>query len=203
MPGSFLSLDNQKVHGKSPFCRACARDLVTHSPDSPARGEGLELLILHELEARHALELALRAPAGARVVLALAFLAEVARLEKGAAGAGDLLHATLLDEGAADGALALLGRQILALPALAAEAGGEEIAQEIGFVAVARGIARIGDDADALEHARLVEQAAQHHRKIIDLGAGIFFDLGREIIGLRPIFQLVVIAKIDLAQAAR
>src|SRR6185312_12221072 len=44
MPGSFLSLDNQKVHGKSPFCRACARDLVTHSPDSPALGgEGIFL----------------------------------------------------------------------------------------------------------------------------------------------------------------
>ena len=39
--------------------------------------------------------------------------------------------------------------------------------------------------------------------KAIDLGAGIFLDLHRQIVGLGPVFELVVIAEIDLAQAVR
>src|SRR5215510_5048883 len=65
-----------------------------------------------------------------------------------------------------------------------------------------RGVARIADDADALEDAVVVEARRQHDWKVEHLGAGEFSDLGRELIGLRPVFELVVVTEINFAQAA-
>src|SRR5262249_8287357 len=99
--------------------------------------------------------------------------------------------------------LAILGRQVDAIPVLAAIAGIEEIAQQIGLLAIARGVARIADDPDALEDAVVVETSRQHDWEVEHFRTGKFSDLGRELIGLRPVFELVVVAEINLAQAAR
>src|ERR1700694_1428634 len=45
MPGPFLSLDNQKVPASRRSNRACTRDIVNHSPDSPARARGRRLFV--------------------------------------------------------------------------------------------------------------------------------------------------------------
>src|SRR4030081_2161361 len=105
-----------------------------------------------QLEPGETLELSLGGPAGLRIILALAFLAEKMRLDLGHRRSRNGLAAALLDEGAPDRRLALGRGEIDAIPAVAAIAGGEKVAQQIGLVAVARGIARIADDAQACEH---------------------------------------------------
>src|SRR5215510_94423 len=155
-----------------------------------------------QLETHHALELAFGLPARMRVDLGLALLAQIAGGELRQRAAFDRLLATLLDEGAEDRCLAVLGRQVDTVPALTAIARIEEVAQQVGFLAIARGVARIADDADALENAVVVEACGEHDREIKHLGARELSDLGRELVGLGPIFELVVIAEIDLAQAA-
>src|SRR5437899_8606762 len=137
------------------------------------------------------------------VDLGLALLAQIAGGALGQCAALDGLLAALLDEGAEDRRLTVLGRQVDTVPVLAAIARIEEVAQQVGFLAIARGVARIADDADALENAVVVEAGGEHDREIKHFGAREFPDLGRELVGLGPVFELVVIAKIDLAQAGR
>src|SRR5262249_25212284 len=168
----------------------------------PARGGNMMLLRQRQLEADEAFELALGGAAGMWIDLGLALLAEVVHLHLGERVPLDRLLAALFDEGPEHWSLALLGRQIDAVPAFAAIARAEEIAQQISFFAVARGVARIADDADTRQDAAFVEARRQGDRKIEHLAAGIFPDLGRKIVGLGPVLELVVIAEIDLAQAA-
>src|SRR6266700_8335060 len=112
----------------------------------------------HQFEPYRAFELAGRLPAGARIEAALAGLAQVARGQRGAGLCVDLLAAALLDEDAVDRRLAVLERQILALPAVASQACGQEIAQEVGLVPVLRGVSRIADDADATDRSLGIDQ---------------------------------------------
>src|SRR4030088_3598169 len=98
----------------------------------------LPTLLAHQFEPHRALELPRGLAPGMRIEAALAGLAQVARRQRCARIGIDLLAAALLDEDAGDRRLALLGRQALAGPAVAPEACGEEIAQEIGLVAVLR-----------------------------------------------------------------
>src|SRR6266702_1019368 len=156
-----------------------------------------------QFEVHEAFELALGLPSGADVDFALALLAEIVRAQLGDLSIADRLSAALLDEGAKDRRLSLVGRKIGAIPAVAAVARAEEISQQIGFLALARRIARIADDANARQDAFVVESRRQDDGEIIDFGAGKFLDLGREIVGLGPIFQFVVVAEIDLAQSVR
>src|SRR5262245_52893873 len=110
-----------------------------------------------QLEPHDAFELAFGLPAGLRVDLGLAFLAEIVGLQLGERAALDRLLAALLDEGSEHRRLAVLGRQLHAIPAVAAVARVEEVAQQIGLLPVARSVARVAHDADAGEHAALVE----------------------------------------------
>src|ERR1700693_2345610 len=90
-----------------------------------------------QLEAHQAFELSFGRATGLRIVLALALLAEKMRLDIGDRVAGDGLAAALLDEGPPHRRLALGGKQIDAIPAVAAIARGQEVAQQIGLVAIA------------------------------------------------------------------
>src|ERR1051325_10856086 len=101
-----------------------------------------------------------------RINLGLALLAQIAGGELGLRATLDRLLAALLDEGAEHRRLAILGREVDAIPVLAAVAGVEEVAEQIGLLAIARGVARITDDADALENAVVVEACRQHDREI-------------------------------------
>src|SRR6201988_404783 len=82
----------------------------------------------HQLEAYHALVLAGGFASGVRIDAALPRFAQVAGRERGARHRVDLLAAVLLHEHAVDRCFAVLQRQVLALPAVAAEARSQEIA---------------------------------------------------------------------------
>src|SRR5262245_23541369 len=123
--------------------------------------------------------------------------------ERGGGARVDLLAAALLDDDAGDRRLALGSGEVLAGPAVAPETRGQEIAQQVGLVAVVALAARIADQADAAQRSGLVEQRGDDDRKAVGLGAGILLHLLREIVGLGPILQLVVVAEIDFAQTAR
>src|SRR6266436_5854786 len=127
----------------------------------------------------------------------------MARYQQAVHAGVHVLLAPLLDEDAGNRRLAGFGRKVLALPPFAAEPRIEKVAQQIGLLAVARRIARVGDDADAARHAVVAEQNRYVDRKTVGLGADILLHLGGEIVGLGPIFKLVVIAEIHLAQPVR
>ena len=80
-----------------------------------------------------------------------------------------------------------------------------EVGETVGWIEAFKAttdVFCVGTGAFDGENALLVETRAQHRRKIEYLGAGIFAHLGREIIGLGPVFEFVVVAEIDFAQAA-
>src|SRR6266700_1523943 len=104
-----------------------------------------------------------------RIVLALAGLAQMARHQQAAGSAVHLLLAALLDEDAGYRRFARLGREVLALPAVAAEPRVEKIAQQIGLVPVAGRVARVGDDADAAHRPVIAEQRRNVDRKAVGL----------------------------------
>src|SRR6266851_8743543 len=106
-------------------------------PSPRTRGEGEALLRANHLEADIAFELVGRLLARMRIVLALAGLAQMAGDQHCAGGGVDLFLAALLDEDTRHRRLAVLGGEVLALPAVAAEPRIEEVAQQVGLVAVA------------------------------------------------------------------
>ena len=185
-PSAVISGSNGREGGVPPF----GRPGLTTKCKSP-----------RQLEPHVALELSFGLPVGMGVVLALALLSQIARLQCRNADPVDGLATVLFDESAHHRRLALGGRMIGAVPAVAAESRGDEVAQRIGLIAPARGIARIADDPQPHERAAGIEQRGEHHRESVHLGAGILLDLGAEIVGLGPIFQLVVVAEIDLVAA--
>src|SRR5262245_23699449 len=156
-----------------------------------------------QLETHHAFELAFGLAARVRINLGLALLAQVAGGELRQRAALDRLLAALLDKGAENRRLTILGRQVNTIPTLAAVARVEEVAEQVGFLAVARGVTRVADDANTLEDAGLIDARREHDREVEHLGARELPDLGRELVGLGPVFELVVVAEIDLAQAVR
>src|SRR5215831_18688287 len=92
------------------------------------------VLLQRQIEAHRAFELALGGTAGEPVDLELPLFAIVIRFQIGGGAAFDRLFAALLDEGAEYRSLALIGRKIGTIPAVAAVARGEEVAQQIGFL---------------------------------------------------------------------
>src|SRR5215470_4604319 len=92
-----------------------------------------------------ALELVRGLLAGLRVILALARLAQMARYQEAVHAAVHVLLAALLDENTSDGRLAGFGRKVLAPPSFAPEPRVEKVTQQIGLLAVAGRIARVGD----------------------------------------------------------
>ena len=86
------------------------------------------LLRADQLEADIAFELVGRFLARMRIVLALAGLAQVAGDQQRAGGVIDRFIAALLDEDARHRCFALVGGEVLALPAVAAESRIEEVA---------------------------------------------------------------------------
>src|SRR5258708_10262818 len=162
---------------------------------------------LHQFKPHIALELIGGLLAGLRVILALARLAQMARYQEAVHAAVHVLPAALLDENTGDGRLARFGREGLALPSFAPEPRIEKVAQQIGLLAVTGRIARVGDDADTAHDASPLAVVADQNRyvdrKAVGLGADILLHLGGEIVGLGPIFELVVIAEIHFAQPAR
>src|SRR6266850_4490665 len=117
-----------------------------------------------QFETHQAFELALGLPAAADVDLGLALLAEIVRLHLGDRGPVDRLAAALLDEGPKHRRLAVFGRKIDAIPAVEAVARGEEVAQQVGFIAIPRRVARIAHDADASKRAALVKPRREYDR---------------------------------------
>src|SRR6516162_606233 len=152
-----------------------------------------------ELKAHHAFELSLRFLAGLRIEPALSWFAQVVRGEERRRLRVDELAATLLDENAGDCSLAWRGRQILAIPTVSAKSGGQEIAQQISLIA---GFARIADDADPADHAFVTDQHRSYNGKSIGLGAGILLHLRQQVVGSRPILELIVVPEIDFTQSA-
>src|SRR5258708_25242117 len=131
----------------------------------------------------------------------------MARYQEVVHAAVHVLPAALLDENTGDGRLARFCRKVLALPPFATEPCIEKVAQQIGLLAVAGRIARVGDDADAAHDASPLAVVADQNRyvdrKAVGLGAHILLHLGGEIVGLCPIFEFIVIAEIHFAQPAR
>src|SRR5216684_7011812 len=109
----------------------------------------------------------------------------MARYQQAVHAGVHVLLAPLLDEDAGNRRLAGFGRKVLALPPFAAEPRIEKVAQQIGLLAVARRIARVGDDADAAHDASPLAVVADQNRyvdrKAIGLGADILLHLGGEI----------------------
>src|SRR5262245_25666094 len=90
-----------------------------------------------QLKAHQAFERAFGLSARMWIDLGLALLAQIAGGELGERAAFDGLLAALLDESAEHRRLAILGRQVDAIPLLAAVAGVEEVTQQIGLLAIA------------------------------------------------------------------
>src|SRR5262249_5370807 len=110
------------------------------------------------------------------------------------------LPAVLLDEDPFDRGLACGGLLVLAIPAVAAVARLECVADQISILAQIRIGARIGEDPVALQAARAIDQKRQydwlpehHHR--IGTRDGI-----RVAHRPRDIFLFVVVAEPDLPQ---
>src|SRR5216683_2947040 len=177
--------------------RSCPTGRSTRSRRSFDRNIGPQ-----QIELRRALELADRELAAA-TELSLTRFPEKPGLEHGAQPAvGELGAAPIYVEGA-DRRLAGRGSAIGAVPPLAAIARLEEIAQRVSLLALLRADPRIADDAQTSEHAVGIEQCRDDHRKIEHLGPGVLGNHSLRAMCLRPIFELVVIAEIDLAQAVR
>src|SRR5262249_24228115 len=106
-----------------------------------------------------------------------------------------------------DGRLPGFCRKVLALPSFATEPRIEKVAQQIGLLAVASRIARVGDDADTTHHAGPLAVVADQNpyvdRKAVGLGADLLLHLGGKFVSLRPKFELVVIAEVHFPQPAR
>ena len=97
---------------------------------------GPKLLAADQLEPHGAFKLAFRLLSGLRIDLALAGLSQMPRRERRRRPLVDPLAASLFDENSADRSFALRRRQLLAVPTVSSEPGGEEIAQQISLVAL-------------------------------------------------------------------
>src|SRR5262249_15910565 len=118
----------------------CIDSLQRHGPTLTHPTNVPDVLISpwpRQLEAHQAFELAFGLAAGMRIDLGLALLSQIAGGKLGERAALDRLLAALLDEGSEHRRLAILGRQVGAIPVLAAVAGVEEVAQQICLLAVA------------------------------------------------------------------
>ena len=102
-----------------------------------------------------------------------------------------------------DRCLSVVGRQAFAGPAVAPEARGEKVAQQIGLVAVLRVAAGVADKADAAQRSAVVDQGRDRDGKTVGLGAGILLHLRQQVVGLGPVFEFVVIAEVDFPQPVR
>src|SRR5262249_30424528 len=162
-----------------------------------------------------ALELALRQlRRQLRIDAALAGLAKIIDSDDHAARVPHVgQRAALLDEHLADGGLAF-GRRLGPAVARRLDAGARRQAladrvrggapTQVGVGDLVAEIgARIGDEPDAGEHARVVEQRRHHHRKAALGGAGPARDLARQVAGAGDVLVLVVVLEIDLVQAVR
>src|SRR4030081_3779131 len=96
-------------------------------------------------------------------------------------------------------------------PGVDAMARRHETAKEIGVRALAQiGLsdviavlgAGIRHDADALEHAGVIEQRGYHHRKARLGRASPARYLARQVLGARDVFVFVIVFEIDLAHTA-
>src|SRR5437016_2624274 len=170
----------------------------------PPSDDHRQLFRANELEAHGAFELPCGFAARLRVVLALPRFAQIARRKQRAGAIVDLLMAALLDKNAPDRRLAVYRREILAVPVVASKPRIEKVAEKVGLVAALRRVAaRIAHDADTPHDSVGIDQRGHDDRETVGLGAGILLHLRGEIVGLGPIFELIVIAEIDLAQSAR
>src|SRR5262245_19840807 len=153
---------------------------------------------VEQLEPGPAFELALRILAGRRIDVALARLAQEARLDHQVALCRDLL-AALLEEDAADRCLARRRRVIRAGPASRIVAVDDRKAKEMRHPPRAGIAARIADEADAAQDAAAVEQHRQDDRMAGDSRSHPP-ERHRVVDGLADIFAFVVETGIDLVQ---
>src|SRR5438093_3261796 len=154
---------------------------------------------IEHLEPGPAFELALRIFAGRRIDVALAGLAQEARLDHEVALGSDLL-AALLEEHAADRRFARRRWEIGAGPVGRSIAVDDRKAQEMRHPARARIAARIAHEPDAAHNAPAIEQHREDDRMPGDPRSGS--PERYRIVG-RPadIFAFVVETGIDLVQA--
>src|SRR5258705_245791 len=130
-------------------------------------------LLLHQLEPHRAFELSGRLAAGARIELALAGLAQMPRSERGSGLGFEVFPTALFYEDTLDRCLSVIGRQAFACPAVAPEARGEKVAQQIGLVAVLAVAAGVADEADAAQRSAVIDQGRDRDGKTVGHGAGI------------------------------
>src|SRR5215469_16728928 len=155
-----------------------------------------------QFEARRTLELADRQLTRA-AEFGLAGFAQKTGLEHGAHVALHELVAAPVDVESAHWAFARCRRRVGALPAVAAVPRLEEVGQRVGLLAVLRTGFRVGGDTQTGERAARIKQPRYDHRKIQHFGAGILRNQCSRAMRLRPIFELVVIAEVDLSKTAR
>src|SRR6516165_5361386 len=155
-----------------------------------------------QFEARRTFELADRQSAGV-VELRLAGFAQKPGLEHGAHIALHELGAASVDVEGTDQALARRRRGIDAIPTVVAVPRLEEVGQRVGLLAFLWARLRVGHNTQPRERAARVEQTRYDHREIQDLGASILRDRCPRAVRSRPIFELVVVAEINLAQTVR
>src|SRR5215469_860245 len=76
-----------------------------------------------------------------------------------------------------------------------------KIRQHPELVAVARQLlARVGDQALTFHQPRVVEQYRSDYRELVRRSSGVHPDLGLEVERARPIFELIIILEIYLAE---
>src|SRR5215472_3489440 len=76
-----------------------------------------------------------------------------------------------------------------------------KIRQHPELIAVARQLlARVGDQALTFHQPRVVEQYRSDYRELVRRSSGVHPDLGLEVERARPIFELIIILEIYLAE---
>src|SRR6266511_3815030 len=153
------------------------------------------------LEPRPALELALSVVSRRRVDVALARLAQEARLD-GQVALGRELLASLLDENPADRRFTGRRRQVRAGPPVGLVAVEDRKLQQMRHAPLVRWRARIGDQAKRAQDAVAVEQRRQDHRMSGQPRAALAARIERIVDRLADIFVLVVEPGVDFVQAA-
>src|SRR5208282_45928 len=194
---SWQSWQTQSSMAQISRARSCRTAQLTNSRCLLGRDVGPQ-----QLETRRAFELADRQLAGA-AELGLTGPAQKLCLERGAHIALNQLRAAAIDVKVPDRALARCGRGARAVPPLAAVTRLEKVGQRVGLLTVLRACLRVGDDAQTGKRPASVEQPRYDHRKIQHFGAGVLSKQRPGAVRPRPIFELVVITKINLAQAVR